>query len=536
MSLKYKFRDVRRGLKEFWLEYRRYKIGLAGLGLLIILITLALLPLIIVPIDIREHWSENPRWAFNPKLAPPEWINLLSAEKRAPPINIYPTKTEELWKYISERLFERYKSEMNITDPETLEQLKKTIEEAVKREYEYKGYIYTFNYEFEWDVPSDNVILIVQGITEKLTISAMLIRPDNLSIALYTDYGYVPIQIVKEASPKLGNETFIGEPYMAISLQFNTEFAKGVIEFLKEFEDPKVLSEMEALIKKGAPSPVAIAFYKAGPGMVYGTTGVLKGNYTFIVEIEASEQNVTLKKPPKIWLRIPGSCFGILGTDGRGRDNAITIMLGSQLALLVGITYGVAVVFMGLIYGIISAYAGGLVDEVMQRINEIVYSLPVLPFLILFSYYIREIWGVQPNIWHIVMLLLIFGWTGTAIIVRSMALSIKEQPYIEAARAIGASNWRIVFKHIMPQLIPYTFAAIALAVPGAILMEAGLSFLGLTDPTMPSWGRMLSEAQEAMFAWWWIIPPGLMITVTGLAFVFIGNALDTILNPKLRRY
>jgi len=293
---------------------------------------------------------------------------------------------------------------------------------------------------------------------------------------------------------------------------------------------------MEPLIIKGAPSPVAISFYKTGPGIIYGDTGVLKGNYTFIVEIEASEQNVTLEKPPKVWLRIPGSCYGILGTDGRGRDNAITIMLGSQLALLVGITYGVAVVFVGLIYGIISAYAGGIVDEVMQRINEIVYSLPVLPFLILFSYYIREIWGIQPNIWHIVILLLIFGWTSTAIIVRSMALSIKEQPYIEAARAIGASNWRIVFKHIMPQLIPYTFAAIALAVPGAILMEAGLSFLGLTDPTMPSWGRMLSEAQEAMFAWWWIIPPGLMITVTGLAFVFIGNALDTILNPKLKKY
>jgi len=182
---------------------------------------------------------------------------------------------------------------------------------------------------------------------------------------------------------KLGNESFIGEPYTSISLQFNAEFAKAAIKLLKEFEDPKILSEMKPLIIKGTPLSVAISFHKTDPGITYDETGVLKGNYTFIVEIEASEQNVTLEKPPKLWIRIPGSCYGILGTDGRGHDNAITIMLGSQLALLISITYGVAVVIVGPTYGMISAYAGGIVDEVVQRNNEIVYSLPALPFLIL---------------------------------------------------------------------------------------------------------------------------------------------------------
>jgi peptide/nickel transport system permease protein len=135
--------------------------------------------------------------------------------------------------------------------------------------------------------------------------------------------------------------------------------------------------------------------------------------------------------------------------------------------------------------------------------------------------------------------LVIFGWVGMAKISRSFALQIKSLQYIEAARLMGQSDTKIIFKHIIPQLLPLTFASIAIAVPSAILGEAALSFLGLGDPSIPTWGQILHDAQSAgamsRGLWWWIVPPGLMIAITGLAFVLIGNALDKVVNVRSRR-
>jgi peptide/nickel transport system permease protein len=128
---------------------------------------------------------------------------------------------------------------------------------------------------------------------------------------------------------------------------------------------------------------------------------------------------------------------------------------------------------------------------------------------------------------------------GTAKIIRSLALQIKTFQYVEAAKFMGQSDLRIIFKHIIPQLLPLTFASMAIAVPAAILGEAALSFLGLGDPSIPTWGQILHEANSADAAargiWWWILPPGLMIAITGLAFYLIGNTLDSFANP-LKNY
>jgi peptide/nickel transport system permease protein len=120
-----------------------------------------------------------------------------------------------------------------------------------------------------------------------------------------------------------------------------------------------------------------------------------------------------------------------------------------------------------------------------------------------------------------------------------MSLQIKTKGYIEASKMMGQKNSIIIFKHILPQLLPYAFASIAISVPAAITTEAGLSFLGLGDPSFPTWGQILHDANThgaaARGLWWWIMPPGLMIALTGLAFVFVGSALDAIVNPKLKR-
>ncbi len=132
-----------------------------------------------------------------------------------------------------------------------------------------------------------------------------------------------------------------------------------------------------------------------------------------------------------------------------------------------------------------------------------------------------------------------FGWVGLVFTVRSMALQLRESLYVEAARALGATDRRIILKYIFPQVLPYTFASIALGVPGAILAEAGLSFLGLGDPSVVTWGKLLHDAQQANAvlnnAWWWVVPPGLAIALVGMSFVFLGYTLDAILNPRLRR-
>jgi peptide/nickel transport system permease protein len=189
-------------------------------------------------------------------------------------------------------------------------------------------------------------------------------------------------------------------------------------------------------------------------------------------------------------------------------------------------------VFIGLSYGVISGYYGGSIDEVMMRISDIIYALPALPFLILLSL------SVGRSMVYIIAYLVVFGWVGASKVARSIALQLKNLPYVEAVRLIGASNLRIMFKHIMPQITPYAIANIALSVPAAILTEAGLSFLGLGDPTLPTWGQILHDAQiySAVIRglWWWVLSPGLMIAITGLSFVLIGNAIETILNPRRR--
>jgi peptide/nickel transport system permease protein len=139
----------------------------------------------------------------------------------------------------------------------------------------------------------------------------------------------------------------------------------------------------------------------------------------------------------------------------------------------------------------------------------------------------------------IIIVLVVFSWAGIAIIVRSMVLSIKSQQFIEASVAVGASSIRIMFKHILPQVAPFIFAQMMFLTPSAILSEAALSLLGLSDPSIPTWGQILESAfaNQAMYLglWWWIVPPGLLIMYSAITFVFIAQGLEPIVEPRLRR-
>ena len=257
---------------------------------------------------------------------------------------------------------------------------------------------------------------------------------------------------------------------------------------------------------------------------------VLKGNYIFLANLYGVQIENSITDSNLI---IGGKAFGLMGTDELRRDLAIGLIWGTPLALLIGIAVAVGSVVMGLIYGVYAGFKGKMVDESMMRFNDVIYALPALPFLIILAVTISN------SIFMMIGFLMIFGWVGIAKVSRSMALQIKIKGYVEASRMMGQKDSKIVFKHIIPQLLPYAFASIAISVPAAITTEAGLSFLGLGDPTFPTWGQILHDANQygaaARGLWWWIVPPGLMIAITGLAFVFLGNALDTIVNPKLKR-
>lgn len=260
------------------------------------------------------------------------------------------------------------------------------------------------------------------------------------------------------------------------------------------------------------------------------TNQPLKGNYIFSIDTFSVGTDIVNHESKLI---IGGKAFGVMGTDELRRDLAIGLLWGTPLALFIGLVVSIASVIMGLLYGVYAGFKGKKTDEVMMRFNDVIYALPALPFLIILSVTISN------SIFVLVGFLMIFGWVGIAKVARSMSLQIKTRGYVDAANMMGQKNSKIVLKHILPQLLPYAFASIAISVPAAITTEAGLSFLGLGDPSFPTWGHILHDANTfgaaARGLWWWIIPPGVMIAITGLAFVFIGNALDSIVNPKLKR-
>lgn len=233
----------------------------------------------------------------------------------------------------------------------------------------------------------------------------------------------------------------------------------------------------------------------------------------------------------QLTLSLFGGRHGLLGTDQRGRDVFALLIFGIRTSLIVGISATLVASLLGLGFGLTAGYAGGLIDSMIMRLADVLLSIPTLPILMVLA----GIWG--KGLWQLVLILSIFSWMGTARSVRALALVVRESPWVEGLRALGAKSSYVLWRHLVPETAPILLANIALGVPGAILAEAGLSFLGLSDPRLISWGRMLHEAHTfgafTYGAWWLLLPPGLGTASICLIFMDLGRRLEEKIDPRL---
>jgi peptide/nickel transport system permease protein len=224
--------------------------------------------------------------------------------------------------------------------------------------------------------------------------------------------------------------------------------------------------------------------------------------------------------------------FGGLGTDHLGRPVLTQFIWGARISLLVGLAATALTMLIGSVVGIAAGFFGGFAESVLMRLSEWFLVIPFLPLAIALA----AVLG--PSLGNIILVIGITSWPATARLIRAQVLTLKQRPYVDRARALGASDWHLMTRHILPNVSSLILANTTLTVPIAILTETTLSFLGLGDPTRASWGKMLQEGFEAgaltQQAWWYYVPPGVGILLVVLAFTLCGQALEEVLDPRLR--
>jgi peptide/nickel transport system permease protein len=243
------------------------------------------------------------------------------------------------------------------------------------------------------------------------------------------------------------------------------------------------------------------------------------------------KEDIRVNDPPGTPFESPSPSFP-LGTDDFGRSILDLVIYGSRVSLLVGFAATVMTMTVGTAVGITGGFFGGKTDTVMNAFTNWFLVIPWIPLAIVLASILGQ------SLFNTILVIGVTSWAGTARLVRADTLSVKERPYVERARALGASNWHLISRHILPNVMPVIFANTVLTVALSILAETTLALLGLGDPSSISWGIVIFDAFDAgalsAGLWWWLIPPGVCICLVTLAFTMCGYALDEVLNPRIR--
>ncbi|MEF8797907.1 MAG: ABC transporter permease [Candidatus Bipolaricaulota bacterium] len=463
-------KDFARSFVRVFGEFRGQTAGMVGLGIIISMIILALLAPTLAP-DTNDKWDNVNRWMDLPNGAPPFWMNYFSGTEKA----------RQLVKY----------------EPDA------RSSESVITKLIYK-------YQFDEDLPPRDVVLYLEGEYQgsKPSMIVSLIRPDGKKVQLV-------------------NQSIRGEERDGVynfrtraTLFGGSQQRTKVHRFAQEFEKGSVPAPSKMDITK-------TAFGQARDGILTNTQP-LNGEYK--LEVLFVGQKTEVKSSKAIF---KGRVYGLMGTDGSGHDIARGWIWGARYGLILGLSVAAGTVLIALIFGMTSAYYGGWVDELMQRLNEIVMGIPTLPILVIIAVTLGQ------RIWYVIGVMTLLYWRGIAKTIRARGLQIRQNTYVEAGEALGASGSRIIRGHMIPQMLPYAFAEAALMIPVAIIAAAGLHVLGLGDPNIVTWGTMLSAANSAGATirgmWWWVLLPGLGITLLGFGFISAGMAVERVVNPKMKQ-
>jgi peptide/nickel transport system permease protein len=458
--------------------------GKMAIALFVLMIALSGYVLLTYPLNFGpERWSNPTYWADNPKTAPPVWTTWIGRDG------------------IEQKTFT------------TLEP------NAVTQRGAAEVRDFNFAIPIDSDVTPTFLSMTLTGLTYNArapVVVATLNRPDGGQIRL-TNLA-VPGPRPGETAPY---RRFYDTPERQLLTQQDTASKSLVQWFGQQYVGvpyPGDLSDRlnQALFSQPSPD---------GSGQLV----TLKGDYTLVIQVLVADPNDQVAPIKAV---SGGNVFGWMGTDSLGRDLWQGLLYGFPIGLLIAALAATLSTFIGASLGIVSGYAGGTTDSVIQRVCDIITNVPLLPLLIFLVFVLGS------HLYLIILVLVAFSWPGLTILVRSMVLQIRSGQLVEAAQALGASRTRIMLRHVFPQVAPYIVAQMIFFAPGAILAEASLSFIGLGDPSIPTWGQMLEQGFRtgALYVgyWWWVIPPGVLIVFTAIAFMLLALAMEPIVDPRLR--
>lgn len=457
--------------------------GKAGVLLLLIQVIIALYVVATFPSDFGLRvWNSPAAWADYPKAVPPAWTNVFDHRK------------------VDHIMLEGTKPNMILKGDGT----------------ETRLYVFTVNYVFN-EAPTFTSFTVsnIAYHSRPPVITVSITRPDNNELVLYR-------YVVPGPSPGEGVPVLrFNETPLRVYLSGNDYVVSAVSDFYRtelgvDIPPPKLRWFVESAIFG---LPVDATDFK-----------VLNGVYKINVKVLAYDPSDSVGF---VRFVIGGSVYGLMGTDAIGRDLATGLVFGFPVALFIGLLTATLVTLMGSLTGIASGYIGGWTDTFIQRLADVLNNTPLLPILLFLTFILGQ------KLWIVILILIAFGWPGLTVVIRSMVLQIKSGQLVEATKALGASRWRIMLRHIFPQLAPFILAEMIFFSPAAILAEAGLSFLGLGDPSIPTWGQILEQGFRTggvyVGYWWWILPPGLLIVLTAITFVLLALGMEAVVDPRLRK-